>query len=244
MFRGIFTMCMAGVYFVVSLPVELIYCIIRAFSRKKADRFIFNWIKAGFHMVNFFCGNKLTVIGLDRIPRDRPVVFIANHRSIFDVMTSYSVLPDPTGVLAKDSLGKIPLFGLMMKQIYCLFLDRSSLEDGLRVITQAIDYVKSGINYMVFPEGTRNKEEGTLLPFHAGSFKIATRTGAPIIPLTIVNTGDIFDSHIPEVHPAHVIIDFGEPIETKTIKASERKLLPEKVRDIIQETYQKDKKLI
>ncbi len=230
MFRGIFTMFMAGVYFVVSLPVELIYYIIRAFSRKKADRFIFNWIKAGFHMVNFFCGNKLTVIGLDRIPRDRP--------------TSYSVLPDPTGVLAKDSLGKIPLFGLMMKQIYCLFLDRSSLEDGLRVITQAIDYVKSGINYMVFPEGTRNKEEGTLLPFHAGSFKIATRTGAPIIPLTIVNTGDIFDPHIPEVHPAHVIIDFGEPIETKTIKASERKLLPEKVRDIIQETYQKDKKLI
>ncbi len=68
----------------------------------------------------------------------------------------------------------------------------------LKTILQAIDYVKHGISICIFPEGTRNKgEELSLLPFHNGSFKIAEKTGCPIIPMSLNNTCDIFEGHFP-----------------------------------------------
>lgn len=85
-----------------------------------------------------------------------------------------------------------------MKRLYCLFLDRENPKEGLKTILQAIDYVKHGISICIFPEGTRNKgEELSLLPFHNGSFKIAEKTGCPIIPMSLNNTCDIFEGHFP-----------------------------------------------
>lgn len=240
MWRAVLSIIWAVLFLIVCLPMQLVYWLIGLFSIPKRDVFMQRWVQAGFHVVLFLCGVKLTVKGKENIPADRPCVFIGNHRSIFDVIASYAILPRPTGVLAKKELGRIPVLNLMMKDIYCLFLDRSSVEKGAAAIQKAVDIVKGGVSYMVFPEGTRNHEEGTLLPFHAGSFKIAIRTGAPVVPLTIVNTGDIFEPHIPVVKPKHVILDFGTPIETARIRPADRKKLPDQVRNIIQETYEKD----
>lgn len=241
MIRAILAMVWAVLFLIVSMPVHLIYLLIGRFSTARRDRFMQAWVKAGFRVVLFLCGVRVTVKGKENIPKDRACVYYANHRSIFDVIAAYTCLPAPTGVLAKQELGRIPLLNIMMKDIYCLFLDRSSAEKGLATIMQAIDIVKSGVSYMVYPEGTRNREEGTLLPFHAGSFKIALRTQALIVPLTIVNTGDIFEPHKPFVKPQHVILDFGGPIETKTIRPADRKKLPDEVRGIIAETYERDR---
>ena len=90
---------------------------------------------------------------------------------------------------------KVPLLSTWMRFVYCLFLDRENPKEGLKTILQAIDYVKNGISICIFPEGTRNKgEELSLLPFKEGAFKIATKTGCPIVPISMNNTAEISKS--------------------------------------------------
>ena len=103
---------------------------------------------------------------------------------------------------------------LIMEEIHCLFLDREDPRQGLKTILAAIENVKSGISMFIFPEGTRSKVEGEFLPFHAGSFKIATKAKVPVVPVTLVGMGDIFEDHYPRLKRAPVVIEFGEPIET------------------------------
>ena len=86
-----------------------------------------------------------------------------------------------------------------MKNLYCLFLDRDNMREGLKTILQAIDYVKNGISICIFPEGTRNNgEELSMLPFRDGALKIAEKTGCAIIPISMNNTADIFEAHFPD----------------------------------------------
>ena len=133
---------------------------------------------------------------------------------------------------------------MIMEEIHCLFLDREDPRQGLKTILTAIDYVKDGISMFIFPEGTRCKVEGTFLPFHAGSFKIATKAKVPVIPVTIVGMGEVFEDHFPRPKRATVVIEFGEPIETADMDRNAQKELPDRVKGIIEETYARDKVLI
>ena len=116
------------------------------------------------------------------------------------------------------------------------------MTDGLPCLT-AIDKVKSGISIMIFPEGTRNKNESELdlLPFHEGSFKIATKSGCPIIPVSINNSSALFEDHLPYVKKAPVIIEYGEPIYVKELPKEQQKFVGRYVQDIIVETLKKNK---
>ena len=103
--------------------------------------------------------------------------YIGNHRSYFDIVLSYSRCPIRTGYIAKKEMERYPLLSNWMRYLHCLFLDRKDIKQGLKTILTAIEKIKSGISICIFPEGTRNKnkDELELLPFHEGSFKIASK---------------------------------------------------------------------
>lgn len=203
-----------------------------------------SYVRLGTKIVWLIAAGKTTVIGKEKIPTDRPVLFIGNHRSMLDVVICLSVIPFPVGFISKIELEKIPLLRMQMRDINCLFLDRKDDRKALKVILKAIELVKGGQSMFIFPEGTRSKEEGKFLPFHAGSFKIATKAKVPIVPVTIVGTGDILEDHFPKIKAAPVVVEFGEPIETASMSRDEQKELPERVRSLIMETYERDRKLL
>lgn len=203
-----------------------------------------SYVRLGTKIVWLIAAGKTTVIGKEKIPTDRPVLFIGNHRSMLDVVICLSVIPFPVGFISKIELEKIPLLRMQMRDINCLFLDRKDDRQALKVVLKAIQMVKDGQSMFVFPEGTRSKEEGKILPFHAGTFKIATKAKAPIVPVTIVGMGDVLEDHFPRLKKAPVVIEFGSPIETASMDRNEQKELPDRVRNIIVETYSKNAKLI
>ena len=203
-----------------------------------------SYVRLGTKIVWLIAAGKTTVIGKEKIPTDRPVLFIGNHRSMLDVVICLSVIPFPVGFISKIELEKIPLLRMQMRDINCLFLDRKDDRQALKVVLKAIQMVKDGQSMFVFPEGTRSKEEGKILPFHAGTFKIATNAKAPIVPVTIVGMGDVLEDHFPRLKKAPVVIEFGSPIETASMDRNEQKELPDRVRNIIVETYSKNAKLI
>ena len=82
------------------------------------------------------------------------------------------------------------------------------------------------------PEGTRSKD-GEVHEFHAGSFKVATKSGCPVIPVAVNGTRDILEYHFPNIKKSNVTLSFGKPIETKGMSRDEQKELPDRVRDEI-----------
>ena len=241
-----FILCVIVVvgFLILSIPILFVEWIIGKFCPMTKDISSLHMVQAIFKFILWITGAKVTVIGEENVP-DEPVLFIGNHRSYFDILLTYSRCRRLTGYVAKKEMEKIPLLSTWMKNLYCLFLDRDNMREGLKTILQAIDYVKNGISICIFPEGTRNNgEELSMLPFRDGALKIAEKTGCAIIPISMNNTADIFEAHFPRVKKVHVVIEYGKPIYPKELDKETRKHLGIYCHDLIQDTIKKNASLI
>ena len=166
------------------------------------------------------------------------------------VVIAYLVLTIPV-LLVEWIIGKFSpmtkdIISNWMRNLYCLFLDREDIKQGLKTILQAADYVKSGISVCIFPEGTRNKnaDETDMLSFHDGSFKIATRAKSPIIPIAISNSANIWEANFPKMSPTHVVIEYGKPIIPSELDRDTQRHLGAYTQNIIKEMLIKNKELV
>ena len=242
MIRFILIVIFVVSFLILSIPVFLVEWAIGKFRPDWRDISSLRIVQGAFKCVIFISGVKLTVIGEERVPKDTAVLYIGNHRSYFDIVLTYARCPGLTGYIAKKEMLKIPLLSRWMKFLYCLFLDRSDIREGLKTILAAVEHIKNGISIMIFPEGTRGDAESELemLPFHEGSFKIATKTGCPIIPVSIHNSSALFEDHLPRIKPVPVTIEYGEPIYTKDLPKEKQKFLGSYVQGGILETLKKN----
>lgn len=200
------------------------------------DRVSRHMIRWAFRVILFLSGTKIIAEGTENIPADKPVLYVGNHRSYFDIVISYCLFPGLTGYVAKKEMAKIPLLSLWMRYIRCLFLDRSDIKQGLKTILAGIEQVKSGISICIYPEGTRNQSggEGTLLEFKEGSLKIAEKSGCPVIPMAMTHTADILEKHMPLIRRTTVHVRFGEPIDIRSLPKEEKKFAGAYTRKVIQ----------
>ncbi len=239
MIRFLIGIIFVVIYLIISIPILLVETIIRHFNKDAAEKSMLRIVQWAFWVVYHIAGVKLTVIGRERIPDDRAVLYVGNHQSFFDVIIGYTLVKNRTGYIAKKSFEKIPLLSWNMKFLYCLFLDRDDLKQGLKTILTAVDYIKNGISVFIYPEGTRNRsgDETNLGEFHGGSFKVAQRTKCPIIPVSINNSEAVFEKQFPRIKPQHVIIEFGEPVYYQDLAKEDQKQIGEyfrvKIRDMI-----------
>ncbi len=241
MIRFLITATFVVLFLILSMPLMLAEWIIGKFNmdvKSRSSLAIVNW---AFRCVAFLSGTKLIVKGRENIPDDRAVLYVGNHRSFFDIVLTYPLVKGPTGYVAKKEMEKVPLLSIWMKDLHCLFLDRDNIKEGMKTILAAIEKAKSGISICIFPEGTRNKTADTFLPFHEDSFKIAEKSGVPIIPMTIVNSAAVFEDHMPKIRKATVVIEYGKPIDVSALSREEKKNLGASVKSVIEETYFRNK---
>lgn len=211
-------------FLILSIPILIFEWVFAKFNKRAADISSLRIVQWAFRGILFLAGTKTTIIGEERIPKGEAVLYIPNHQSYFDIVITYARCPDLTGYVAKDMLEKVPLLSHWMKRLYCLFLNRSNIKEGLKTILKGIEYIKNGISICIFPEGTRNPHpEDGLLPFKEGSLKIAEKTGCPIIPIAITNSQDVWEKHMPFIHKCNVIVEYGEPIYLKDLDKEQRK---------------------
>ena len=244
MIRFIILLLFLFVFFTLSLIMLPIEWLIGKINQNAKDKSSHAIVNAAFRVVLFISGVHTTVIGLENIPKDEPVLFIGNHNGFFDIIISSVLMKRPTGFVAKKEMWKVPILRRWMQNIYCLFLDRENMKEGLKTILKGIDYIKDGKSIVIFPEGTRNKTDEDLLPFKAGSFKFAEKTGCKIIPMTQNNTQCIFENQMPKLRKTHTIIEFGTPIDINSFPKEERKNIASYTQNIILETYRKNKALL
>lgn len=246
MIRFLLTCTVVVGYLILSIPFLLGSAVWGKFNRKKKDEWALHCVQNAFRLCLKTAGTDVTVIGHENVPTDQPVLYICNHRSFFDILITYIQCPGLTGYISKKEMAEFPLLSNWMRYLYCLFLDRNDIREGLKIIKTAIEYVKNGISICVFPEGTRNKNgtELEMLPFHEGTFKIATRSGCPIIPIAITNSSAIFEDQFPRIKPVKVIVEYGKPIYPKGLEREEQKFLGRYTQNVILEMLKKNAELI
>lgn len=233
-------------YLILFSPVLLVEWVIGKFNQKAKDISSLRMVQGAFKAILWTTGVKVSVIGEENIPKDEAVLYIGNHRSFFDILLTYSRCRRVTGYVAKKEMEKLPLLSIWMKYLHCLFLDRKNLKEGLKTILTAIDLVKKGISIFIFPEGTRNKNESELelLPFHEGSFKIAQKSGCPVVPVVMSNTAEIFENHFPRFTPCHVIIEYLPAFRIKELEKEDQKRAGVYTQNLILETLKKNQGLV
>lgn len=178
-------------------------------------------------------GAHITVHGAENIPQNKNILFVSNHQSNFDILLLLSYLPVPKGFIAKKELEKMPFISQWMKRIHCLFMDRDDIKQSAQIIIEGIKQIKSGINMVVFPEGTRSKT-GKLGEFKSGSFKLATKSKCTLVPLTIKGTRNIMEANNYRIKAANVDLYIHPPMDIPSLTKEEVAELPEKVKKIIE----------
>ncbi len=244
MFYTIIAILYVVVFCILSLFMLPFTFLVRKVNQSKGDYMSLRFVQWGFRTVLFLGAQKITVLGKENIPVDRPVFYVGNHRSIFDIIVSYAQVPTLTGYIAKESIGRLPVISIWMKRLYCLFMKRDDLKQSLQVILTAIEYLKKGISICIYPEGTRNKTDEPVQSFHAGSFKPAEKTGSAIIPMAITYSKPVFEDHLPVLYRTKIILRYGSPIETDSLTPEARKKLPGDVQNVIREMYLENMKLL
>ena len=244
MIRLILVAIFVVLFLIFSIPLLIAEYFLGKYNRPAKDRSSLAIVNWAFRCVLFLSGVSVTAIGEENIPKDTPVLYIGNHRSYFDIVMTYVRVPRPTGYIAKIGMLKVPLLSNWMKNLHCLFLDRKDIKQGMKTILEAVEKVKSGISICIFPEGSRSMKPDEFLPFHGGSFKIAEKSGCPIIPISINNADQVWEAHLPKIKKTHVVIEYGKPIYINDLDKDQKRRIDDTVLAIIKEMYFKNKSLV
>jgi 1-acyl-sn-glycerol-3-phosphate acyltransferase len=156
-------------------------------------------------------------------------VFMANHRSLFDIPALLTTLPGQTRFLAKKSLFQIPLFGWAIRVGGFITIDRKDLSSARASFADAVARLRTGTSVLVFPEGTRSLVEG-LLPFKRGGFLLALKSGLSIVPIGIVGSHAVQRKGSFRIRPGVIRIHYGSPVDVTGYPVSRKEELMDEVR--------------
>ncbi|MBQ4051439.1 MAG: 1-acyl-sn-glycerol-3-phosphate acyltransferase [Oscillospiraceae bacterium] len=184
-------------------------------------------------------GSHITVEGKENLPEGN-CVFVANHRSLYDIPLMLTCLDKPYPLLAKQESEKIPLVIRWMKLLGCVLVDREDARASMKALNAATETVRNGESFIIFPEGTRYKgEEGGIGEYKGGAFRIALKTGTPIVPVVLKGARGCFEDNGYLLVPRDVTVRILPAIDTASLSREEQKALPEKVQQLTHEELKK-----
>jgi 1-acyl-sn-glycerol-3-phosphate acyltransferase len=126
------------------------------------------------------------VIGLEHVPREGPLLVVANHLSFLEPPLIGTIIPRRITFLARHELFEIRWLAVVLRAMSALAVKRGGARD-LDAIKAALELLKHGEAVAILPEGTRSVTPG-LLRATPGISLLAYRSGAPILPVGITGT--------------------------------------------------------
>jgi 1-acyl-sn-glycerol-3-phosphate acyltransferase len=178
------------------------------------------------------CGVKLVARGAHHLATGRTYVFAANHQSYLDIPAIFALVPANFRIMAKGSLFHIPFLGWHLHRSGHMPVARGNPRRAARSLLEAASHVRRGTPVFIFPEGGRSPD-GRFQEFKPGTFLLAIKSGAPVIPVTINGTRAVLPMHSWHVRPGRVELILHPPIETMGMKSNASEALAERVRAVI-----------
>jgi 1-acyl-sn-glycerol-3-phosphate acyltransferase len=151
-----------------------------------------------------------TVIGVENIPLEGPVLIAPIHRSNVDFALTLFISKRKVFFMAKDSLFRVPLLGPLITHLGAFPIHRGSADRESMAHSEAV--LRQGHALVLFPEGTRKEGRG-VAPLHDGAMFLAARTGAKVVPVGIGGSDRAMPKGAKLPRPAKITIVVGAPID-------------------------------
>ncbi|MCA6075322.1 lysophospholipid acyltransferase family protein [Fulvivirga sedimenti] len=166
---------------------------------------VWSWI---FSMLTFI---RYDVSGREKVNWKNSYIFVSNHTSFLDAPGISLGIVSQFRPLAKKELKKIPIFGWIVAAA-TIVVDRSSPESRKASLNLLKKILSHGISILIFPEGTQNRTDQPLQPFYDGAFRTSFQTATPVVPIVIVNAGNLMPPGTLRVRPGRIKVIFESPI--------------------------------
>lgn len=177
----------------------------------------------------------VTVKGIEKIPKDKTVLFVPNHQSYADIPVLLYALRDfPFGFVIRYTMAALPLIRNFVEPLGCVPIKQEDIRQSITALNKSAENINDGYSMLIFPEG-RREFTNTPRPFKNGAFKIVQKTGVTIVPIYLHNSHLIFEGNGKRVGAADVTVTILDPIETEQMSRADIKTLNEKVYAAIRE---------
>ncbi len=177
--------------------------------------------------------STVTIEGLEKIPADKPLLYISNHQSYADIpMIIYALGSRNVSFMLKDTMLGIPFIGNYLRYMHCIPVNQKNARSAAESVNIAAEEIKNGRSIVIFPEGKRSFNNFPA-EFKNGAFRIVKKTGVTLQPIYLHNVHHVYEGNGCMVTPADVTITMLDPIETGEMNRADIQILNEKVHDII-----------
>src|SRR6185436_5082010 len=163
---------------------------------------------------------RIRVTGLENIKPGVPYVLCFNHQSHMDIPIVLAALPFQFRFAAKKQLFRYPFLGWHLRRSGHVPIDRENPHAAVKSLREAADAVRHGTSVVIFPEGGTSRD-GVIMPFKGGGFMLATKSDAPVVPITIRGSRTVLMPKTYHIRGGRVDVVVGEPIPPDGMSASE-----------------------
>ena len=175
---------------------------------------MYRWGTGAAHAGVIASGIRLEISGVENIPSGQACIFMSNHLSNLDPPILIPTIPGRVAVMVKKSLMRIPLLGVAMKMGKFVWIERENRRGALQAMRAGAEAIHSGLNMLIFVEGTRSKT-GRLLPFKKGPFYLAQHTGELVVPIVLVGTQTMLRKGSWAIRPGVARIRYLQAVDPK-----------------------------
>ena len=227
-FRTLLACVLVPVYIMLAAPLALT---LGGVFRWKRGMFAMG--HAGVRLALRTVGIRYNVTGLDQVPRHRAVVFCSNHESNVDPPVLFEALHPTLHVLYKAELRRFPVMRTVFDVGGFVPIERGNRDRSMASISRGAEALRSGLSFLIFPEGTRSRT-GELLKFKKGGIIMAIEAQAPLVPVAIQGGRGAMRKGSAIVRAASVTVRVGTPIETAGLSIDDRDEVSDRVREAVQ----------
>jgi 1-acyl-sn-glycerol-3-phosphate acyltransferase len=220
----------AVLYFALALLLVMPWLILWTLLTGNAD-FMYHASVAAVRLGVRIVGIRVHVEGAEDIPPG-VCILAANHISNVDPLAFVPAIPRRVSLLAKKEVFRIPVLATAFRLAKMIPVDREDREAAVASVDLAVRYLKEGLSFVIYPEGTRSPD-GRLRPFKKGAFAMAIRAGVPIVPVSIVGAQKLMRKGNWILRPGEVVIRFHPPVDSSQYPMERRGELRARVEAIV-----------
>jgi 1-acyl-sn-glycerol-3-phosphate acyltransferase len=224
MLRAAFMCIFLTLYILIVGPPLLLY----SFLTKNVDPLYWAGVKGVMFFVNCV-GVRVQVKGTERIPAGT-CIFAANHTSSADAPAVVGAIPRRIAILLKRSLFQWPIVGQAFQLAHFIPVDRSNRDSAIESLEKAIEAIRQGQCFLIYPEGTRSPD-GRLQQFKKGTAVMAIKSGAPVVPVACSGAHRVMEKRKLNIKPGNILVEFLFPVDPTKYSLDEREALIREIHD-------------
>lgn len=201
----------AGIVFIIFMFLSTPLIIIPLLFQLHGNSLSYTGLRFWAQGFRYLSGIRYEIRGQEHLSNHQSYIFTLNHTSYLDAPALPLIAHHAFKPLAKKELGRIPVFGSLIRVI-TVMVDRSNAANRKESVLRLTHAIRSGTSLIVFPEGTINKTAAPLAPFYDGAFRIALETQTPIVPVIIHGASRLMPPGRLCMKPGKISIEILSPV--------------------------------